>query len=60
MRRRVSSGLNNMSNAAPMKNAAIGLWKKIATCPLDMINERRIAVSNNGPMTNPSTIGAGS
>ena len=60
MRRRVSSGLNNMSNAAPMKNAAIGLWKKIATCPLDMINERRIAVSNSGPMTNPSTIGAGS
>jgi len=29
-------------------------------CPLDMIMDRRMAVSNSGPITNPSTIGVGS
>ena len=39
-----------MSNAAPMKNAAIGRWKKIPMWPLDMIIDRRIA----GQMDNVS------
>ena len=34
--------------------------EKIPMWPLDMIIDRRMAVSNSGPITNPSTIGVGS
>jgi hypothetical protein len=43
-----------------MNVAAMGRFKNTMKLPRDMISERRIAVSNSGPITKPSTMGAGS